>query len=910
MTEADLERFEQLKRYFEVCGYDPDETISIVTRSGADGPLFWSFVTVAEAPRQIAGRGRINCWFSANPMREPEAKYDGEGKLVKQRGSAEHVTAIRALWADLDIKAGGMPDRKSAQAVMKEISGLLGVNPCAIVNSGHGFQPRWRIDIGELHSPERMAGVLERFGQLVKLVAQRHGGDADSVYDLPRIIRAPHTTNLKPGMDPVPTKVWTYSTETLTFERLLTVLDEYVPASRSPKPDSDSQEVRHVGLERGDAYVEGALGYIRRELTDIRDWPAGKTDDRKRGWEKIQADAALRLASLAKADWNSYDLDRMKEVFVELAPTDDTWTIRDVIKKWQSQVGRAEPANPPGDSDDPLAGGGAPPHRSAADEAAIWDEAGGDGGARGHDGGDVDPGAAGVGAAAGADVFGPVSELDGGAEAAGDVPAGVGSGAPARDGSTADAAGAPRASLTWRKHPWDDFGNADRTVAMYGHELRYSPAMKRWLRYDGGAWRETETGGERAVQEMLRKLYELEGPLYSDVEYPKTKGKMTSDRIEFADWWTNQRAAAKVAAAAKVIRNDGLLDESPNAFDAQPFLLNCPNGVVDLATGELGEHDPSLMLRRQIPFAYDPEAKAPRWDAFLERVMPSPEMRDYLQRIVGYTITGSTREQVVFFHVGPPATGKSVFLDVLNMLLGDFAGIVPSSTLLSKKMEQHPADIMSMEGRRMLALDETPEGARLDESLIKRLSGETKQTARGMGENWREFKLVGKVHLVTNHDPHISDDPAMHRRLHYIPWVVQIPVHERIQGLAALMMAEEASGILAWAVRGTSRWREDGLARPAEAEMARDIYLASEDEFGEFIREELVLGASNAFTESKKVFQRYVQWCEAQRMKPMSMVAFGRKLSARGVETARTSVARGFKCHLTAPQWTTPDPLG
>lgn len=855
---------DELARYFEVCGYQPDDTISIVTRAAADGPLFWGFHTVADAPRQIAARSGINCWFSANPMHEPDADPE-TGR--RGRGATKDVYAIRALWADLDIKPGGLADKKQAKEVIEGISRLLGARPVALVWSGHGFQPRWKLDPNglELHTPERMAPVIERFGELVKMLC---GGKADSVYDLPRIIRAPFTMNIKPEMEPVPTKVWLYEHgEYVTFERLLETLDAYLPATDAPKRQTAPAEIRHVSNERGNAYVESALEYIRGELQKIKSWKPGETDDRGRGWEKIQADTAFRLASLAKAEWNDLTLERAQEIFVDNAPVDNGWTVRDVIKKWQSQVRRAEPADPPGDTDDPLAGGARPlasaPARAGAD---IWATSGDDGEA----------------------------------------------GAPGRTEELPEepTPGPVAEELTteWRKFTWDEFGNADRTVHLFGSELRYSPTNEKWYRYETGAWRETKTGGEKAVQAMLRGLFKLEGPLYDDT--PIRRGQReTSEQDDFYDFIKSSRTAAKAAGAAKVIRNDGTLDVPAAAFDAHPLLLNARNGVIDLASAELLEHDPELLLRRQIPIDFDPDAKAAKWEAFLERVMPSPDMRDYLQRIVGYSITGSTKEQVVFFHVGPPASGKSVFIEVLGAMLGEFAGVIPSSTLLNKKTDQHPADIMSMDGRRLLSLDETPEGARLDEALIKRLSGETKQTARGMGENWREFKLVGKVHLVTNHDPHISDDAAMHRRLHYIPWRNPIPVEERHQGLKDEIIAEELEGVLAWAVRGAAKWRQDKLARPAEAEMARSEYLSNEDEFAVFIDDELVLGADNAFTPSVDVYRRYRQWCDVRGMKAMSMVAFGRKLSRRGVEPGRTMYARGFKCFLKSPAWTQ-DPLG
>lgn len=859
---------DELAHYFEVCGYAPDDTISIVTRAAADGPLYWSFTTVAEAPRQIAARSKVNCWFSANPMRQPADR--------ESRGSTEDVYAVRALWADLDVKPGGMPSGAAAKAVMKELSELLGAKPVAIVRSGHGYQPRWKIEGGvELHTPERFAPVIERFGRLVQLVAERFGGKADSVYDLPRIIRAPFTMNIKPELEPVQTGAWIYDHgEAVSFEKLLEVLDAHAPATEPPA--STDPENRHVGIERGNAYVKSALEYIRGELREIEDWPTGKTDDRGRGWEKIQADAALRMAGLAKADWNTLPLERAKEFFVAWAPIGGGWTERDVIKKWNSQVKRAEPADPPADTDDPLAGGGHP-HRSApAESGAIWTE--GDDGAAGQDGGG-----------------GPAVTVRGNEAAPG--------------GSSGENLAPAEEGLSWRKYEWTERGAAERLIDMFGEKLRFCPPMKGWLSYEDGAWRDEETGGERAAVELFDRLYQLEGSLYSDTEYPKSRGKMTSDRAEFADWVEKQKTAAKYAATAKVVRYSKRLSVAPSAFDAEPMLLNCLNGVIDLYSGELLEHHPKLMLRRQIPVEYIPEAKARRWETFLERVMPSTDMRDYLQRIIGYSITGRTSEQVVFFHMGPPASGKSVFLRVMEAVLGEFSRVVPPTSLLNKKMEQHPTDIMGMEGRRMLQVSETAEGARLDEALLKRLSGEETITARGMGENFRDFRLVGKVHLVTNHPPHISDDPAVHRRLHLVEWNVTIPPEERDPLLAETIIREELEGVLAWAVRGTRRWTQDRLARPAEAEMARSAYLASEDEFGVFIEEELIVGAENAFTPSKDVFRRYVQWCEGQRMKPMSAVAFGRKLSARGVEPVRTREARGFKCHLQVPRWVQ-DPLG
>lgn len=469
--------------------------------------------------------------------------------------------------------------------------------------------------------------------------------------------------------------------------------------------------------------------------------------------------------------------------------------------------------------------------------------------------------------------------------------------------------GAAGAAVPWRKYTWDDFGNAERTVALHGALLHYSPMLKRWFAYADGAWRESETGGEKAVQDMVRRLPDLESGLYSTQEYREGR-RVTTQRNEFLDFVKTCRSASKVKAASTVMKNDGELDVSAAVFDNDPMLLNATNGVIELRSGELLDHAPELMLRRQIPVAFDPDAKAPLWEAYLNRVMPDPLDRAYLHRIVGYSITGRTSEQAVFVHHGVTHNGKSVFLRVLEAMLGDFSRVVPPTTLIVKRNEAHPTDIMGLEGRRLLQVSELPEGARLEEALVKRLSGEETITARGMGQDFRDFKITGKIHIVTNPLPHIGDDPATKRRIHMVEWKVTIPVEERDPLLADRIIAQELPGVLAWAVRGCLEWGRTGLQPPVGAQMNRDEYFASEDEFGEFIDEELILGA-DSFTPTRDLYRRYAQWCDGGRIKPMSKIAFARKLSARGIRPARTTTTRGFAVALATPRWTVapPDPL-
>jgi len=575
--------------------------------------------------------------------------------------------------------------------------------------------------------------------------------------------------------------------------------------------------------QRIDAFVASSIEGIRSDLRASASWTIGQTDSIGRGWEKLQADKAIRMAAIALADWNPLSVEQAWEHFRDAAPTGGQWGPNDVAAKWRSQLHRAEPAPFP-----------APP-----------------------------------------------VDIIGAAMAAG--------GTPTVHGVTEP----PQSVTPWRKYTWDDLGNAHRTVALYHDRLRWIPELKIWAIFLDGRWIDSATAGERAVIDMLEQTKILEAPLYSETLGMRPgKKEPTSERIEFLKWNTDQRYTARISAAASMIRYMGVLNACSFEFDAEPRLLNVKNGVLDLVSGALMAPQPGMLMRQQVPVNYDPAATCPQWVAFLERVIPSKDVRDYLQRIVGYSITGDVGEQVFFLHHGETNNGKTVFLKVIAAMLGDYAQAVPSNTLLAKRMEQHPTDIARMEGRRWLALDETTQGARLDEATIKRLSGGGTMVARGMGQDFREFQMVGKVHMTTNHLPHINHDPATMRRLRLISWPVRIPDEEIDRNLAARIIANELPGVLAWAVRGTQEWRTRGLEAPLEATMDTERFIEEEDEFGMWMTERVV--ESDVMTPVDNLYRSYKNWCEAGNITPKGILTFGRELTARGAKATRTNTARGY----------------
>jgi putative DNA primase/helicase len=561
------------------------------------------------------------------------------------------------------------------------------------------------------------------------------------------------------------------------------------------------------------AYVTSAVDGLRADLHRSASWAPEVTDDWGRGWEKLQADVALRLASLALSPWAPVGMDDARRVFVGAAPTDGTWTTRDVEKKWLSQVPRATPVPMPANL--------------------------------GHRGSVFDT-----------DDTGP-------------PPAPV-----------------PAAAPGWRTYSWTDMGNAERVRDLNQTVLRWVPDLSRWAGYGAGRWTTDLHLGERAAQEMSVRLVELESRLYDG-----------ETREKFVRWAKIQESQPRTRAAATSLRNSGWLDVSARDFDRLPMVLNVANGVIDLATGGLLPHDPAYLLRQQSPATYVADAPAPRWDAFLARVMPDAEMRDYLARVVGYSLTGLTHEQCFFMHHGVTKNGKSLFFHVVAALMGMYAQTVPPQTLLAKRWEQHPADVARMEGKRMLQLVETPLGARLDEALVKRLSGGDTVTARGMGQEFREFTMVGKVHLMTNHLPHINHDDATMQRLRLIEWPVYLLPQERDPMLGQRIITTELSGVLAWAVRGCLEWQRRGLDPPLPAQLDTETYIAEEDLLGEFIADRLVM-TERSQVSNEHLWGTYKAWCELMNIRPMSQVTFGKEMRKRGFKAWRSNATRGWYAQI------------
>jgi putative DNA primase/helicase len=352
-------------------------------------------------------------------------------------------------------------------------------------------------------------------------------------------------------------------------------------------------------------------------------------------------------------------------------------------------------------------------------------------------------------------------------------------------------------------------------------------------------------------------------------------------------------SAQTVAAIERLARADRRHAAVVEQFDADPMVLNTPNGTVDLNTGELHGHEREQYLTKMTAAA--PGGDCPLWRCFLDRVTDGDsELQAFLQRVIGYCLTGSTREHALFFLYGTGANGKSVFLSTVSGLLSDYAKTAPASSFTASASAQHPTDLAGLRGARLVTAIETEDGARWPEAKIKSLTGGDKIAARFMRCDFFEFAPEFKLVIAGNHKPGLrSVDEAIRRRLHLVPFTVTIPRDERDPRLSEKLRAE-FQGILSWAIQGCVAWQSKGLNPPDVVREATADYLAAEDVIGGWLADRCNTGG-DCWTPGFVLFSDYKAWLEGNGERATSQKRFTQSLESHGFAPVRTSTARGFR---------------
>ena len=409
----------------------------------------------------------------------------------------------------------------------------------------------------------------------------------------------------------------------------------------------------------------------------------------------------------------------------------------------------------------------------------------------------------------------------------------------------------------------------------YHKDWRYVATWGRWLVWDGNRWRTEET---LAATDLIRNVCRHAALKSGN---PKLAAKLAS--------------AGTVSGVERLARADRRHAASTEEWDAEPWLLNTTAGVTDLRSGRERAHDRSDRMTKVATAR--PRGDCPTWRKFLGEITGGDEpLQAYLQRVVGYALTGSTQEHAVFFLYGTGANGKSVFLNTLAAILGDYATNAPMDTFMETRNERHPTDLAGLRGARFVTAIETEQGRRWAESKIKNLTGGDKITARFMRQDFFGFFPQFKLFVAGNHKPAIRNiDEAMKRRLHLIPFTITIPPEKRDKNLQQKLLAER-DGILAWAVEGCLAWQRLGRLDPPQQVLdATEAYFEGEDALGRWLDERCVL-ASNAKSLTSDLFADWKQWADAAGEFVGSQKRFSDLLVSRGVEKWRNVIGlRGFR---------------
>jgi len=407
---------------------------------------------------------------------------------------------------------------------------------------------------------------------------------------------------------------------------------------------------------------------------------------------------------------------------------------------------------------------------------------------------------------------------------------------------------------TLPEYPITDAGNAERLKAQYGDVIRYCATYNSWYLWNGKVWVRDDAGRMLIIATCVARSIHNEA-----------SRAVTTDRSRALSRWAIYSESLH-ARKAMIDSAAPHIPVVPGEFDCYPELFNCRNGTLDLATMIFSDHRKEDMLTKQAAVDYDPAAECPQWIAHLNLLFAGDT--EYLagfQAMCGYTLLGSNPQQLMFILYGKGRNGKSKTIEVLARIFANYAVNIASDSLMAKRFETTRSDLARLEGARFATAAEGAEGARMDESINKQLTGEHAITVRKLYENEFEFPPVAKIWLTTNHEPKISGtDDGIWRRLWMLPFTVQIPEEKCDPDIAAKLL-QESSGILNWCLAGLARYYANGnrLVQPGKVLQATTNLRTVSDVVGLFLATECSLEAGCKVSRMA-INEMFEKWCEEE----------------------------------------------
>jgi putative DNA primase/helicase len=431
-----------------------------------------------------------------------------------------------------------------------------------------------------------------------------------------------------------------------------------------------------------------------------------------------------------------------------------------------------------------------------------------------------------------------------------------------------------------------DSGNAERFVAEHGQSLRYCHVIKKWYLWNGIRWVKDDTGGVyRLAKQTVRGIPTQAVKLADDEQWLSlTKHALQSE------------SQSRINAMLSLAQNEAGIPLRLTDLDSDPMLLNVQNGTIDLRTGHLPEHRRGDLITKLAPVLYDTNSECPLWLHFLDEITAGNiELMEYLQRSVGYTLTGKTDEHALFLLYGTGANGKTTFLEVLRHILGDYAQTADFSSFIASKHSSGPRnDLAKLHGARLVTATESEDGIRLAESVVKQITGGDTITARLLYSEFFEFIPQLKLWLGTNHKPDIrGTDEGTWRRIRLVPFTVCIPNEKRDRKLGEKLKAE-SPGILKWALDGLAQYQQNGLQEPNSVSKATAEYRDDQDLLRQFLNSCCVI-IPHAKVQARVLYIKYKSWATETGEPIMNERQFSKALAEHGFAKVRHAAGTLWK---------------
>lgn len=426
-----------------------------------------------------------------------------------------------------------------------------------------------------------------------------------------------------------------------------------------------------------------------------------------------------------------------------------------------------------------------------------------------------------------------------------------------------------------RAYTFDDMGNAERFVDLFGENVRYCYTEKKWYFYNSMRWSVDNLGVILRMADKCVEAMKAEAKLYlqADEESGGDMAKAFEKHIK-----SSRSNKSKKAMLNEIEHHLPIL---PIQMDRYKMALNTPSGIINLKNGDVKAHNPEYYFTKITSVDCAEAADCPRWLAFLNDIFAGDkDLIRYIQKAVGYSLTGSTAEQCAFFLYGTGRNGKSTFIDVIRDVFGDYAANIQPETIMVKSSQSNAinSDIARLKGARLVTSVEPNEGVRLNEGLLKQLTGDDTVTARKLYSEEFEFKPEFKLWMATNHKPIIrGTDTGIWRRIHMIPFDVQIPEDKVDKNLTHKLKAE-MTGIFKWCIDGCLMWQREGLQMPAAVLKSVREYRREMDVISAFIEDKCTLEGT---VQASTLYAAYVSWADSNNEYCMSNTKFSTELAKR-----------------------------